>query len=85
MHTHVYSSLNVHVLYIYMYVLIPSRAVGGVPTSVFYPVLTWLLLIVLFIYWAVVAVYPIPHIYMYMYICCTSYVYSTLAQERKSS
>ena len=37
---------------------IPYRAVGGVPTSVFYPVLTWLLLLILFIYWAVVAVYP---------------------------
>jgi choline transporter-like protein 2/4/5 len=34
-----------------------AKAVGGVPTSVFYPVLTWLLLILLFFYWAVVAVF----------------------------
>ncbi|CAI8016272.1 Choline transporter-like protein 4 [Geodia barretti] len=34
-----------------------AKAVGGVPTSVFYPVLTWLLLIMLFLYWAVVAVF----------------------------
>jgi choline transporter-like protein 2/4/5 len=34
-----------------------AKAVGGVPTSVFYPVLTWLLLIILFLYWAVVAVF----------------------------
>ena len=35
------------------------RAVGGVPTSVAYPILTWVLLIMLFIYWAVVAMYPL--------------------------
>ena len=35
-----------------------SRAVGGVPTSVFYPVVTWVLLLVVLAYWAVVALYP---------------------------
>ena len=45
--------------YTHTHTLTPSlRAVGGVPTSVFYPVLTWVLLIVLFIYWGVFAVYP---------------------------
>ena len=35
-----------------------SRAVGGVPTSLFYPVVTWVLLLVIIAYWAVVALYP---------------------------
>ena len=38
--------------------LFSSRAVGGVPTSVFYPVVTWVLLLVVLAYWAVVALYP---------------------------
>ena len=40
------------------------RAVGGVQTSVFYPILTWLLLIILFLYWAIVALYPSHIIYV---------------------
>ena len=38
--------------------LFSSRAVGGVPTSVFYPVVTFTLLLVVLGYWAVVALYP---------------------------
>jgi len=34
-----------------------SKAVGGVPTSVFYPVVTFLLLVVILGYWAVVALF----------------------------
>lgn len=34
------------------------RAVFGIPTSVIYPVFSWALLTVLFIYWAAVALYP---------------------------
>ena len=35
-----------------------SRAVGGVPMSMFYPVVTWVLLLVVLAYWAVIALYP---------------------------
>ncbi|KAL5483965.1 hypothetical protein EMCRGX_G020386 [Ephydatia muelleri] len=34
-----------------------SRAVGGIPTSIIYPVFSWILLVALFIYWAVVALF----------------------------
>lgn len=34
------------------------RAVFGIPTSVIYPVFSWALLTVLFMYWAAVALYP---------------------------
>ena len=49
------------------------RAVFGVPTSVVYPILTFLLLIIVLAYWGVVAVYP-----TYMYCTCIIIIVNNL-------
>ena len=34
------------------------RAVGGVPTTVGYPLVTWIFLVAIAVYWGAIALYP---------------------------
>ena len=36
------------------------RAVATMPSTLFYPLVTWAMLVALIVYWTVVAVYPFP-------------------------
>ena len=51
--------LGALILSLCTFVCVPCRAIGYIPGVVFYPLVTWTLLVLLFIYWAVVALYPL--------------------------
>ena len=52
------SSMIMGLLMLLIIIYYIIRAVGGVPTTVGYPLVTWIFLVAIAVYWGAIALYP---------------------------